>query len=85
MQQKNATAVRYLKLLGYPTKSIRQALRWLTGIHDKQIADQSGFSRPKITHNINGARANISVQMAIAEIWNVPREEIFENARHDPE
>lgn len=73
-------AVIQLKLLGYPLVNIRKALHKLTRITQPEMANAIGTSRQNITLNINGGRGNPKIQAKIAEIWNVPVEELFEDS-----
>lgn len=80
MKSKNHMAVIQLKLLGYPLVNIRKALHKLTGITQPEMSRKIGTSRQNITLNIDSSRGNPKIQARIAEIWNVPAEELFENS-----
>jgi len=75
---RNKTAVQLLKALDYELPRIRVALHKLTGISQPDMADMIGVSRQVITHHIAGRRHTTEVQEAIAKIWQVPKEELFD-------
>ena len=78
---RNHLAVIQLKLLGYPLKNIRKALPKLTGIKHKDVAKYAEKSRECITKYIARRGTDPAIQAKIAEIYNVPVEELF----HGPE
>lgn len=78
-KDRNINAIIYLKDLGYPLSRIRVSLHKLTGITQPDMARMIGVDRITITHTIAGIRKNPEIQDAIARIWQVPREELFED------
>jgi len=80
-KSQNHLAVIQLKLLGYPLKNIRKALPKLTGIEHKDAAKFVKKSRECITKYIAGRGNNPEIKANIAEVYNVPVEELF----HGPE
>jgi len=80
-KSRNHLAVIQLKLLGYSIKNIRKALPKLTGIEHKDAAKYAEKSRECITKYIAGRGTNPEIQAKIAEVYNVPVEELF----HGPE
>ena len=78
---RNQTAVEILKELDYDLPRIRVALHKLTGISQPDMARMVGVSRQVITHHIAGRRHTPEVQEAIAKVWQVPTEELFEDGK----
>lgn len=74
---KNHIAVVQLKALGYPLDKIRKALHKLTGITQPEMAEMIGTSRINITNHISGRGNNLETQARIAEIWDIPIDELF--------
>lgn len=73
----HAQAVAELKRLGYTLPQIRRALSILSGINQPEIARRIGCKRSTVTLTVNGHRRNKALQYAIAQIWQVPAEELF--------
>lgn len=80
MEYPNAEAVKTLKKLGYPLINIRKALPKLTGISQPQMAKMVNTSRPSITLTINGERTSTAMQTKIADIWQVPVDQLFDSS-----
>ncbi len=79
MQTQNHKAVIQLKLLGFPLVNIRKSMSKLTGISQPNIAERIGTSRQNITSHVKGRSHNPETQEKIAEVWQVPAHELFEN------
>ena len=75
----HTTTVQKLKELGYPLVDIRQAMPHLTGINHKDLAVILRKSRVYITLTISGQRKSPKLQQQIADVWGVPKEELFED------
>ena len=80
MDEQNIKAVETLKMLDYPLPNIRRAMHKLTGISKPDMAGTLEVSRQTITLTISGVRTNPEIQQQIAEIWQVPVEQLFEDA-----
>ena len=77
MENRNTYAVNILISLGYPLTCIRKALHKLTGISQPELAERMGVSRSTVTATINGSRGSSGVKSAIADIFNVPVDVLF--------
>lgn len=75
----NRVAVKSLKALGYPLANIRKALHKLIGIGQPEIAKKLKKSRQCITHTVSGLDKNPEVQEGIADVFEVPVQELFED------
>ena len=75
---RNLSTVIALKELGYPLPVIRKAMHRLTGITQPDMAIILRTSRINITHIISGARRTRELQQGVANIWGVPREDLFD-------
>ena len=80
-KDRNTLAITFLKQIGYPLPRIRLSLHRLTGITQPQMAEMIGVTRQVITHHIAGRRHTPEIQDAIARIWQVPKEELFEDGK----
>lgn len=80
MNDQNIKAVETLKKLNYPLPNIRRAMHKLTGISQPDMAKILNISRQTITLTISGDRANSEIQKQIAEIWQVPVDQLFESS-----
>ena len=80
MLNRNTQAVTLLIDLGYPLPCIRKALHKLTGISQPELASRLGVSRPTVTATMDGTRGSIAVKSAIAEMFDVPVEVLFDSA-----
>ena len=80
---RNERAVIHLKHLGYPMPNIRKSLHKLTGLTQPEIARRIGMSRQTVTHAIEGLRCNPKVRSAIAEIWDIPVDVLFDDQTKD--
>lgn len=78
-KSQNHMAVIQLKLLGYPLANIRKALQNLTGITQTDIGKKIGTTRQIVTLTLAGSRTQKNIQDKIANIYNVPATELFED------
>ncbi len=78
MNRQVTETVSCLRDLGFPLNNIGKALHKLTGVTQPAMARRLNVSRPCITTHIEGIRRNADIQTAIADIWGVTREELFE-------
>ena len=77
MAIKNHHAVIQLKLLGFPLVNIRKSFHKLTGITHEEMARNVGTSRANLTNHIDGRRHNSEIQQKIADVYEVPVNELF--------
>lgn len=81
-KDRNQITVKFLKECGFSLPKIRLALHRLTGITQPEMARMIGVSRQVVTHYVSGRSwQNVEIQEAIAKIWQVEREDLFENGK----
>jgi len=82
-QQSAHMAVLQLRLLKFPLINIRRSLSKLTGIGHLEVSLKIGKKRQEITNTMLGQRHNIEIQEAIARVYQVPRELLFDERGPD--
>ena len=75
--QQNRKVLVQLALMGYPLARVRKAMVALTGIPHRELAKKAGVSRQNVTLHISGRRNSPKIQEAIAEAWDIPKDELF--------
>ena len=76
---RNQQAVEALLKLGFPLKNIRYSLPSLTGINHTEAAKKIGKARPSISNTMYGYLESPTIRRALAEIYQVPREVLFDD------
>ena len=74
---RNQAAVNELKKLGYPLPNIRRALLELVDLRQQAIAKEVGIYRTGVTKYIKGFRQKTVHLEAIADLLDVPADELF--------
>ena len=82
-KQSTHMAVLQLRLLEFPLVNIRRSLSKLTGIGHLEVSRKIGKQRQEITNTMIGQRHNIETQEAIARVYQVPRELLFDERGPD--
>ena len=82
-QKSKVKALRLLKRDASPLR-VRRALYELHGCKMKELSRMTGLTRATLSAVLNGHRRNRAAQEALAALWGVPPEEVFEDWTSEP-